>query len=85
MTHGSVAKMIAGLTLTSPKYEHSTALLKDRFEELHKLVYTHLQAHVGFPSPYTPPIFLKHSMMPQKDMSEVTHYLGNHLVYAVTC
>ena len=43
--------MISGLTLTSPSYEHSITLLKDRFGQPHKLVHAHMQAFLHLPSP----------------------------------
>ena len=49
--HGSAAKVISGLTLTSPSYEHSITLLKDRFGQPHKLVHAHMQALLDLPSP----------------------------------
>ena len=49
--HGSAAKVISGLTLTSPSYEHSITLLKDRFGQPHKLVHAHMQAFLDLPSP----------------------------------
>ena len=50
--HGSgAAKVISGLTLTSPSYEHSIALLKARFGQPHKLVHAHMQALLDLPNP----------------------------------
>lgn len=49
--HGSAAKVISGLTLTSASYEHSIALLKDRFGQPHKLIHAHMQALLELPSP----------------------------------
>ena len=49
--HGSAAKVISSLTLTSPSYEHLITLLKDRFGQPHKLVHAHMQALLDLPSP----------------------------------
>ena len=49
--HGSAAKVISGLSLTSSSYGHSIALLKERFGQPHKLIHAHMQALLELPSP----------------------------------
>ena len=45
------AKTIAGFPLTSDNYEHSIALLKERFGQSHKIVNAHMQALLDLPKP----------------------------------
>ena len=48
---GSAAKVISGLTLTDASYDHSVALLKERFGQKPKLIQTHMQALLDLPAP----------------------------------
>ena len=45
------AKTITGFPLTSENYDHSVALLKERFGQTHKIVNAHMQALLALPSP----------------------------------
>ena len=45
------AKAIAGFPLTSENYDHSLALLKERFGQSHKIVNAHMQSLLALPSP----------------------------------
>ena len=45
------AKTIAGFPLTSENYDHSLALLKERFGQSHKIVNAHMQSLLALPSP----------------------------------
>ena len=48
---GEAAKVVAGFPLTNVNYEHSIALLRERYGQTHKLVQAHMQALVDLPSP----------------------------------
>ena len=48
---GDAARTIAGLPLTEVNYQHSIALLEERFGQPHKLVTAHMQALLEMPSP----------------------------------
>ena len=42
---------ITGFPLTSENYDHSLALLKERFGQSHKIVNAHMQSLLALPSP----------------------------------
>jgi len=42
---------VAGFPLTNVNYEHSIALLRERYGQTHKLVQAHMQALLDLPSP----------------------------------
>ena len=48
---GEASQVIAGFPLTSDSYEHSLALLKDRYGTPYKLIMAHMQAFVYLSSP----------------------------------
>ncbi len=48
---GDAARVVAGFTLTSTNYEHSVALLRERYGQPHKLVNAHMQALLDLTSP----------------------------------
>ena len=48
---GEASQVIAGFPLTSDSYEHSLALLKDRYGTPYKLIMAHMQAFVDLSSP----------------------------------
>ena len=48
---GTALRVIAGLPLTNENYNHSVALLKERYGETHKLTDAHMQALVELNSP----------------------------------
>ena len=48
---GDAARTIAGLPLTEMNYQHSIALLEERFGQPHKLVSAHMQALLEMPNP----------------------------------
>ena len=48
---GTALRVIAGLPLTDENYNHSVALLKERYGETHKLTDAHMQALVELNSP----------------------------------
>ena len=45
------AKTIAGFPLTNENYDHSLALLKERFGQSHKIVNAHMQSLLALPNP----------------------------------
>ena len=48
---GDAARTIAGFPLTEMNYQHSIALLEERFGQPHKLVSAHMQALLEMPNP----------------------------------
>ena len=48
---GDAARVIAGFQLTNANYEHSIALLKERFGQPYKQIDAHMQALIDLPSP----------------------------------
>ena len=48
---GEACDVIAGLALTSPNYDISVTLLKDRYGQPDKLVLTYMQAFLDLPNP----------------------------------
>ena len=46
-----LCKTIAGIPLTSENYDHSVALLKERFGQTHNIVNKHMQALLALSSP----------------------------------
>ena len=48
---GDAARVIAGFQLTNDNYDHSIALLKERFGQTYKQMDVHMQALIDFPNP----------------------------------
>ena len=48
---GGALRIIAGLPLTTPNYNHSVALLKERYGQSHKLIDANMKALIELPSP----------------------------------
>ena len=48
---GDTARLITGFQLTNANYEHSIALLKERFGQPYKQIDAHMQALIDLPSP----------------------------------
>jgi len=46
---GDAARVIAGLPLTELNYQHSVALLHERFGQFHKLIDAHMRALIDMP------------------------------------
>ena len=48
---GEASKVIAGFQLTNPNYNHSVALLHERFGQPYKQIEAHMQALINIPTP----------------------------------
>ena len=48
---GEASRVIAGFPLTNPNYQHSVALLQERFGQPHKQIEAHMQALIDLRSP----------------------------------
>ena len=79
---GEASRVIAGFPLTNPNYQHSVALLQERFGQAHKQIDTHMQALIDLCSPSGTLTSLMTSL---KSTYTVWLHLGNHRTVMVAC